>query len=233
MLVFEHYVTTTRQVSSIFMTTFTLEISNVLNHLIHTNGISEAALGREIGVPRATINRLVSGKTPDPRASTLEAIAGFFCITIDQLLGKSPLPGLSQDTLVNKKLENWIPVINWQQIRHWQDIVNTMKPATHFDWILSDPNIDGGNFAVVFTGDSMSPQFYENTVLIVDTNKIPKNRDFVIALLYENQEILFRQLIIDGHYRFLKPINAMFPTLQLKESDQIAGLVVQSRNKLG
>jgi SOS-response transcriptional repressor LexA len=215
------------------MTTFTLEISNVLNHLINVNGISEAALGRKIGVPRATINRLVSGKTPDPRASTLEAIAGFFGITIDQLLGKQPLIGVRQENRPSTSVDHWIPVIAWEQACHWQEVISGIKPDTHYNWILTDPNIDGGSFAMILKGESMSPQFYEDTVLIVDINKIPKNRDFVMAYCHDNQEILFRQLIIDGSYRFLKPINAMFPTLQLKESDQIIGLVVQSRNKLG
>ncbi len=222
-----------RRESSIFMTTFTLEISNVLNHLINVNGISEAALGRKIGVPRATINRLVSGKTPDPRASTLEAIAGFFGITIDQLLGKQPLLGVQQENRPSTKVDNWIPVIAWDKACHWQEVISGIKPDMHCDWVLTDPNIDGGSFAMILKGESMAPQFYEDTVLIVDINKTPKNRDFVMAYCHENQEILFRQLIIDGSYRFLKPINAMFPTLQLKDSDQIIGLVVQSRNKLG
>jgi len=215
------------------MTTFTLEISNILSHLINTNGISEAELGRKIGVPRATINRLVSGKTPDPRASTLEAIARFFDITIDQLLGKKPLLGMHHENRSGSKVENWIPIIAWEQVNQWQKLINIIKPDTHFDWILGDQNIDGGTFAITFKGESMSPQFYANTVLIVDTNTPPKNRDFVIAYCSETQETLFRQLIIDGNYRFLNPINTIFPAVQLKNNDQIIGLVVQSRNKLG
>ncbi len=78
----------------------------------------------------------------------------------------------------------------------------------------------------------MFPQFYENTILIIDTNQAPKNRDFVIAYCHDNKETLFRQLIVDGSYKFLKPINTIFPTLQIKELDQIIGLVVQSRNNL-
>jgi SOS-response transcriptional repressor LexA len=214
------------------MAIFMLEISNVLNHLININGISEAALGREIGVPRATINRLVSGKTPDPRASTLEAIARFFGITIDQLLGKQPIPGLAQENKPSTKVDHWIPILAWEQAFHWQEIINGIKHKVIDEWVLTDPNIDGGNFALIFKGDSMFPQFHENTILIIDTYQAPKNRDFVIAYCHDNQEILFRQLIIDGSYKFLKPINTIFPSLQLKELDQIIGLVVQSRNNL-
>jgi SOS-response transcriptional repressor LexA len=214
------------------MAIFMLEISNVLNHLISINGISEAALGRKIGVPRATINRLVSGKTPDPRASTLEAIAHFFGITIDQLLGKQPIPGLSQANKPSMKVDHWIPILAWEQAFYWQETISGIKHKTIDEWVLTDPNIDGGSFALIFKGDSMFPQFYENTILIIDTNQAPKNRDFVIAYCHDNKETLFRQLIVDGSYKFLKPINTIFPTLQIKELDQIIGLVVQSRNNL-
>ncbi len=53
-----------------------LKISDILSHLLIVYDISESELSRKINVPKATINRLVSGRTPDPRASTLATIAG-------------------------------------------------------------------------------------------------------------------------------------------------------------
>lgn len=67
----------------------TLNIKYVLSGLLSDSGISESELGRKINIPRATINRLIAGHTPDPRASTLNAIAAYFNISIEQLLGKS------------------------------------------------------------------------------------------------------------------------------------------------
>ena len=63
------------------MTSNFLEISNNLSQLLAKHNISEAELGRQTNIPRGTINRLVTGKTPAPRASTLEAIAHFFKIS--------------------------------------------------------------------------------------------------------------------------------------------------------
>ncbi len=41
---------------------------------------------------------------------------------------------------------------------------------------------------------------------------------------------MFRQLIIDGKYKFLKALNTMFPPLELTDDDQIIGVLLQSRN---
>lgn len=213
------------------MPEITLEIANVLNQLITQMGISEAALGRKIGVPRATINRLVSGKTPDPRASTLKAIADFFEITIDQLLGEKLLLNQSQENELNTNMNKRIPIIDWDKANQWSCINRGLASDVHSKWLLTDPNIDGGRFAIIFNGESMWPRFDADTILIVEPEKTPKNRDFVIAYIYETEEILFRQLIMDGKCSFLKPINDMFPTIQMSDIDKLIGIVVESRNK--
>ncbi len=202
-------------------------ISVVLNFLLDQNNISEALLGRKIGIPRATINRLVSGKTPDPRASTLEAIAEYFDITIDQLLGKHPLNiGSCQINVLNTTSHS-IPIINWEDAPNWK-----LKLSGNFKNLVLDSDMDKGRFAVLFKGESMWPQFQEDTLLIIDPEKKAKNRDFVLVYVTKTQETLFRQLFEDGRYKIGKPINEIFPTIQIENTDIIIGVVVQTRKKL-
>jgi SOS-response transcriptional repressor LexA len=201
-----------------------IDISKVLNLLLFQTKISEAALGRKIGVPRATINRLVSGKTPDPRVSTLEAISAFFDVTIDQLLGKYPL-----DQTI-KSEQRKVPVVEWQNILQFKDNLedSLQKPSTSYIPIEAE-DWSRGLIAIIQDGDSMWPQFQDKTILIVDLNSEAKNRDFVIAYNSNIAEILFRQLIQEGSYKFLRPINAIFPTVPLNSDDEVIGVVVQSR----
>src|SRR3990167_7580870 len=189
------------------MTSATLEIANILDRLLSQAGISEAELGRVINVPRATINRIASGKTPDPRASTLQAIAKYFNVTVDQLLGKQPLFSNNMQPFALSATYTSIPVIEWEEAPNWETVLQTIKPDNHFDWILADPNIESGKFALRIQGDSMWPQFQENTVLIIDQMRELKNRDFVIVYVKKNDEVLFRQLIVEGKSKFLKAIN--------------------------
>ena len=215
------------------MTAATMEIGNILNHLLTQFAISEAELGRVINVPRATINRIASGKTPDPRASTLQAIAQYFNVTIDQLVGKQPLfSNNNAQSIALAAAHTSLPVIEWEKTVNWETTLQTIKPDNYFDWILADPNIEIGKFALRVKGDSMWPQFQENTILIIDTAREQKNRDFVIVYVKKNDEVLFRQLIIEGKTKYLKAINDIFPTIQFEARDKIIGTVIQTRNNL-
>lgn len=205
-----------------------LEISGILGYLIKQAHISEAELARKINVPRATINRLVSGRTPDPRASTLNAIAAYFNVTVDQLLGKQPL-FLDENKAIVASNHALIPIIEWRGAKNWETIVSELKPEGHFDWVMIDPSIDHGKFAIRVNGESMWPQFQTNTILIIAPEREPKNRDYVIAYLKKNDDVVFRQLIVEDKYKFLKAINNIFPTIQFESCDRIIGVVIQTR----
>ena len=209
-----------------------LEISNILNYLIKKTHVSEAELARKISVPRATINRLASGRTPDPRASTLNAIAAYFNISVDQLLGKQPI-FLDNNHLVIANTHISIPIIEWKQTKNWENIITKLKPGEHFDWVMVDPSIDQAKFAIRINSESMWPQFQMNTVLIIAPEKETKNRDFVIAHIQKSDEVVFRQLIVEDNYKFLKAINNIFPTIKFEDCDKIIGVVIQTRKNFG
>lgn len=53
-------------------------------------GLSLAALARSTGVPRTTLNRLVSSEGGNPGLETLEKLAGALGVTVSQLLDNAP-----------------------------------------------------------------------------------------------------------------------------------------------
>lgn len=207
-----------------------LTTSRILNLLISRANITEATLVKETGVPRATINRLTSGKTPDPRSSTLSLIADYFNVSIDQLLGKVAIDFSANHTKA-ASLQSTIPILSWQNIGNWQSLTESMTSAEH-DLTSIDAGSEQGKYAVRVTGEAMWPQFQENTLLIVQPTTSANNRDFVLAYLAEKQQFLFRQLIVDSGYRLLVPINSRFPDITMTDADEIVGIVIQARNNL-
>ncbi|WP_131795888.1 S24 family peptidase [Fluoribacter gormanii] len=206
-----------------------LDISSVLNNLLIKHGITEAELSRRIDAPRATINRLVSGRTPDPRASTLETIADYFKISVDQLLGKQPIyfnPSENISASVGTKL----PIIDWDDIRNWKETIKELKTKQNNSWILVDSSIENGLFAFKINGESMWPNLQDNTIVIVDPERKPKNKDFVVVHIKAMDDIVVRQLIIEGKYTFLRASNPIFPVIQVGDNDDIIGVIVQTRN---
>lgn len=208
----------------------TLELGSILECLLKRANMSESAFGRKVGIPRATINRIVSGKTPDPRVSTLKSISEYFNVTVDQLLGTQPLS--PSETTESHSAQPPIPIIEWSAAHRWAAAIEESK-GNQLSWVLTDPESSGGKFAIRIQGESMWPQFQEHTVLIVDPMRIPKNRDFVLVFVKQSESLLFRQLIVDGTYRFAKAINEIFPTIQLQNDDEVTGVVIQTRHNIG
>ena len=205
-----------------------MKISDILGELIRKAGINESFLSRKIDMPRATINRIISGKTPDPRASTLQSIARYFQVSVDQLLGNQPV--IDENSQVLQLTDSvTVPIISWDKITDWKEMLEKFQPTDAFDWTLNQQFVEKGKFALRVKGEAMCPIFQESTMLVVDTKKEAKNKDYVVAYVKELDDILFRQLIVEGKYKFLKAINKIFPVVQLAENDRIAGVVTQTR----
>jgi len=88
---------------------------DTLKTLLFKNNINATELARAIDIPQPTIQRILAGKTEDPKLSTLTAIANYFSLTIDQLLGNSPL---TDTAFFNKTKKS--PVISWEQATRYK-----------------------------------------------------------------------------------------------------------------
>ncbi len=76
----------------------------------------------------------------------------------------------------------------------------------------------------------MSPRFEEGTILIIEPEREPKDRDFVIAVIEkQNTVAVFKQILIDGEERFLKSLNEDYRTSSLRKDSVIVGCLVQAR----
>jgi len=210
----------------------TLTTGEILNYLLDQHGMSEVSLGREIGIPRATINRITSGRTSDPRASTLNAIAEFFNITTEQLLGLKPLLLEKEHAVSINDNKDQIPILDWDDAKDWQKAIERIKDKENRsqNWILNNSGDDAAEFALLLKGESMWPQFQENALLIISTRREVKNNDFIIAHIMSRDEIVFRKLIIENKYKILKANNRIFPSIHLESEDKIIGTVIQSIN---
>ncbi len=98
------------------------------------------------------------------------------------------------------------------------------------NWVSINLSPEEEKFALYIKGEAMVPLFQEGTLLIIDPRKTPKNRDFIIVTINSTNEILCRQLIIDGQYQLLKPVNALFPAITLENEDKVIGVIIEARN---
>ncbi len=60
-----------------------------LSNLMTISGVSEIELANAIGMDRSTFNKILNGKTPNPRLDTVKALSKYFNINIDELVNDS------------------------------------------------------------------------------------------------------------------------------------------------
>jgi SOS-response transcriptional repressor LexA len=91
-------------------------------------------------------------------------------------------------------------------------------------------------YALRIKGDAMTAHlgnnisFREGDIIIIDPGKTPVHGNFIIALLPRAKEVTFKQYVIDGGIRYLKPLNPQYPLVEIDQSTFVCGVVMQHLN---
>ena len=80
-------------------------------------------------------------------------------------------------------------------------------------------------YALRVLGDSMEPEFADGCVIIIDPGHAPRDGSYVVVEFAG--DVFFRQLVVDGERRFLRPLNPNYGGFELTAPYTIRGGVVQ------
>jgi len=80
-------------------------------------------------------------------------------------------------------------------------------------------------YALRVIGDSMAPEFRDGHIIIVDPGLPAVHGAYVVADY--RGETIFRQFVVEGEARYLKPLNEAFPAIRLDGEYRIRGVVIQ------
>jgi len=210
------------------MTTEPLSLSEILSRLMFKRRIRTTELARQVNIPQPTLSRILSGLTTNPHLSSLQMLASFFEVSVEQLKGDVPIPLLNS---LSPETADWtrIPLLTWEQATEWPANKNIEQACAQ---IYTDARIGINAFALSMKDASMEPQFPKGTFLVIDPDKEAKDRSFVIATIKNYPKAIFRQLLIDGPHRYLKPVSPDFDNFKmilLGGEDLISGILVQAR----
>jgi len=197
------------------------KISQILNSLMADKKIRIAELARRVNLPQPTVHRIATGVCEHPHLSSLQPLADFFAINVSQLKGHEPIARLDQLTKV--------PFLTFEEVLEWPI---RKSESSSIEFILTDAAVGPMGFALRLKDASMDPVFPKNTLLIADSEKMPKDRSYVIAKLTNHPEAIFRQLLVDAGDRYLKPLSPDFEHYKLtrmSNKDKILGVVIQAK----
>ena len=179
-----------------------ITLSSNLEQLMRIHGnLSVSDLARATNLPQPTLHHILSGSTKKPRKNALEGLANFFSVSIQQLIGKDPLPNIIPEAIKDDLRLRTIPIIQWDVLKNWPQASTTNG---HLKEVLLDREVADNSFALVLQDSSMEPLFQKNSLLIFDLGKTPIDRDFVIAHLGRDDTILFNRLFNDNNENYIK-----------------------------
>lgn len=207
-----------------------MSLSKTLEELIKANGeITISDLSKLTKVPQPTLHHIISGYTKKPARKSLEAIANFFSITVNQLKGNESIDFKKVKNHPQNKIKH-IPLLEWNELKNISKI-NLVDH--HGKKIISEIDVSDKSFALVSSGSKLEQLFPDGCILIIDQLRQPKNRDFVIVYIEENQEYLLRRIFIEGNVQYVRSPESVVNDASLhkinQNTDKIIGTLVESK----
>jgi transcriptional regulator with XRE-family HTH domain len=140
-----------------------MNTKEILRHLLDHSKMSEWALSDATGISQSTINAILSGRSKEQRDSTLQPMADYFKISLQQLRGYDPIDGLSDGL---RSLELY-PVLSDEQI---DGVLETGELIhNHYSNFMKSAIPKGPRcFVYVVQDDAMAPMIPRNGRVFVD-----------------------------------------------------------------
>lgn len=212
-------------------------IGNRVAKRMHELGLSGGELARRSGVPQPTIHRILSGTSASPRQENVERIAKVLGVTTEWLWkgeGSNPPPlGPMANVEPGPKVRGFVPLISWVQAGAWCEMQEPFELEDAETWLPCVISHSSTTFALRVRGLSMfNPHerrsFREGDIIFVDPARDYENGSLVIVKLANSKEATFKQLVVEGDRRFLKPLNPSWPDpiIELPGDATICGVVI-------
>lgn len=224
------------KIGQLFMSNWTTRIKLRMKEL----GMTQEILANKMGITRGAVTHYLAGRRVPPLkqfnklAVILKTDPAWlqFGISTETPTNKKT-PKLNTTTIAHKK----IPILSWEQLAEHIDTKN-IPENTFKDFVPNFYTDKTHWYALRVKGDAMtsplgqSKSFHAGDILIIDPDKNAENGDFVIALLPKSKEATFKQYVIDGGVRYLKPLNSQYPIIQIDDSALFCGVLTTLINLL-
>lgn len=204
-------------------------LADRLNFALKQADINQSELSKVVGLKPQAIQYLCSGKG---KASTKS-------FEIAKALNVDPTwltEGKGAYNNFNKSI-NYFPVISWNDIVNYENVISKLYTTDINKCLYSQHDYSVLSFVLKIENNVMQSNgtnsFPLGSLVIIDPEAEAKNNDFVIVKLSKN-EIVLRQLVIDGNNKYLKKLNSKYPDgiIAFKNSFFIFGVVKEIVQKL-
>jgi SOS-response transcriptional repressor LexA len=211
-----------------------------LQEKLKEKGYKPADLARAAEVSGVAAGKWIHGDS-QPKAGKLKLIARFLDVSDDWLLtGREASPRLDNNVDLSQRMPfegRPVPVISWVAAGAFDPIQTVLKDAEIDEYLPPIKECGKNGYGLVVTGISMSPKFEPEDRIYVNPDfqvSDLKTGDLVIVSCTGDNEATFKQLIIEGTTKYLKPLNPKWDEqiIKLTEDCRLVGKVVGLYRKI-
>ncbi len=217
-----------------------MSIGQRISKLMLDMDVSNAKLARMIGVSRPTIGNWIEGKSA-PTGENLTNLANALKVDPNWLMsGKESQARFDSNVDISQRIPfegRPVPVISWVAAGSFGSIETVLKDAEVDEYLPPIRECGKNGYGLVVTGISMSPKFEPEDRIYVNPDfqvSDLKTGDLVIVSCTGDNEATFKQLIIEGTTKYLKPLNPKWDEqiIKLTEDCRLVGKVVGLYRKI-
>lgn len=222
------------------MREYLVSIGQRISKLMLDMDVSNAKLARMIGVSRPTIGNWIEGKSA-PTGENLTNLANALKVDPNWLMsGKESQARFDNNVDLSQRIPfegRPVPVISWVAAGAFDPIQTVLKDAEIDEYLPPIKECGRNGYGLVVTGISMSPKFEPEDRIYVNPDfqvSDLKTGDLVIVSCTGDSEATFKQLIIEGTTKYLKPLNPKWDEqiIKLTEDCRLVGKVVGLYRKI-
>ena len=190
-------------------------------------GVNQSELARRVGVTPQAVQKWENG----PRGKRLEKLASELRSTVGYLVSgegdgtPNVEPGPEQ--------KGYVPLISWVQAGSWCEVEDIYAVGDAEDWLPCPTSHGPRTYVLRVRGESMNnphsrKTFREGDLIYCDPDRQAENGSMVVVKLDDEQQATFKQLIIEGDQKFLKPLNPNWPEpiIKINGNATICGVVI-------
>lgn len=193
--------------------------------LMRERHLKISALSEKSGVAVGTIQKILNDPICNPTLASLEAISKVLETTVSHLIGQRADQEISKETVV--------PLFDWNNIREVLNDLTTFhnENLKTIRKIKIARELSPHAFSLKAEGTSMFPVFPEGALLTFDMEKQPYDGSYVLVLLKELDKVVFKQLLIDEPYRYIKSVcqNIKDTPQSIRIEDKVLATLVQTQ----
>ena len=211
---------------------FAARLTEALNNAKYPPHGRGVMLAQRMGVTSKAVSKWLTGESL-PRAATMKNIAK--ALNVDPLwLQHGDEANAGEERLAHALFRGSFPLMGWDEVINVTQFFE--KGLDRFSYFYSGAVLgDAPAFWLVVKDDSMTspagPCVPENSMILIDTGRIPENGQLVVAKLASAKEVTFKQYIVDEgiNRKYLKPLNTNYKPVEIDDSCKFIGVVIECR----